>query len=264
MDFKFSHYITITTDFGYKDSFVGIVKGVILKHNPYATIIDITHDISPQNIIEGAISIFTLKDSFPPNTIHLVIIDPTVGSSRDIILVKNGKYWFVLPDNGLISFIYFFDKKENFSVYNIDLKEKNNISYTFHGRDVFAPIVGFLSANKLEKLIVEKKENFSLLNINYPKKEKKFIEGEIIYIDHFGNAFLNIRKENLNDIELKNLKCIYGENIINFYESYYLVNKGEPLLLLNSFDFLELAINNGNFSKEYNAQIGDKVIIELK
>lgn len=138
--------ITLTTDFGYRDPFVGIMKGVILNINPSATIIDITHDISPQNILEAALSIEMSFELFPHKTIHVVVVDPGVGSTRRPIFVITDRYYFIGPDNGVFSRIYKL-QHETLEVMNIKAEHyfMPQRSATFHGRDIFAPAASWLS-----------------------------------------------------------------------------------------------------------------------
>ena len=250
--------ITLTTDFGNSDPFVGIMKGVILNICPNARIIDLTHSISPQNINQAN---FILKSSycyFPKGTIHVCIVDPGVGSSRKPILIKTKDYFFIGPNNGLFSFVV-----ENI-VKVIELTEKKywlkNRSQTFHGRDIFAPVAAHLARReKIDNFGNQfKKEN--LIKATIPKliKNKNRIIGSIQYIDCFGNIITNIPNSKLP-------KRIHGKvKAINFNGLLSSYSKAKPNKLhaiQGRQNFLELFINLGSAAKLSSAKVGDKVEI---
>ena len=188
-----SKIITLTTDFGTSDPYVGIMKGVILSINPKAKIIDITHSIPPQDIISAGVTIKNSFSFFPEKTIHLAVVDPGVGSKRSPLLIKTEKYFFIGPDNGLFSSIISNEKIENI----VKITNKNyflkKVSRTFHGRDIFAPVTAHLSTGKRPDTFGPDLKNPIITP--FPKPcivNKNEAEGEVIHIDRFGNLLTNI------------------------------------------------------------------------
>lgn len=243
--------ITLLTDFGLEDNFVGVMKGVILGINPVARIVDITHNVRPQDIMSAA---FLLKGSykyFPKGTIHLVVVDPGVGSKRKAIIVKTEDYIFVGPDNGVLSLALDECKiKKIIHITNVNYFLKP-VSDTFHGRDVFAPVTGYLAKGiQLEKFGREVRE-YKKLDIPKVKAGK----GQIIYIDRFGNLVTNIPKGVSGKIQFK------GISIDKISSSYAEVEIGRPLAIFGSFGNLEISIRNGSAKDYFRAKIGDEVRI---
>jgi len=262
--------ITLTTDFGHKDPFIGIMKGVILEINPDAQIIDISHDVTPHNIFEASQIILMSYKYFPPTTIHVVVVDPGVGGSRRPLLVVNDDYYFIGPDNGVFTPIFEMPHTNIFKVLHI-LSSHYFLPLrgpTFHGRDVFAPAAAWLSrginTSKFGKSIKD------YVTISIPKSKitsNTTVEGEVIYIDSFGNAITNITKDTLSKLSpgvpKERLKVIYKGKQLSF-SNYYAETKGTNLsAILNSFEFLELFLYEGNASEKFSIKIGDKVSVML-
>ena len=181
--------ITLITDFGLEDTYVGIMKGVILNINPNVQIVDLTHKIRPQSIKQASFLLKSAYGFFPKGTIHVAVVDPGVGSERRPLLVKTPNFFFIAPDNGILELIYQTEPVQVFHLSNPKyfLPE---ISATFHARDVFAPIAGYLSLGKTcEELGIEVYD-FQRLEWPLPKVENNSLKGEVIYIDHFGNCLL--------------------------------------------------------------------------
>lgn len=253
--------ISLITDFGLKDNFVGVMKAVILKINPDARIVDICHEIEPQDILQAA---FLLRSSFrffTSGTVHLVVVDPTVGSKRKKILVKTKNYFFIAPDNGVLSLAL----KEERPLKIIEIASQNYflkpLSDTFHGRDIFAPVAAYLSKIKDIYKFGEPINSFKELSLPAIKMTSKSLVGEIIYIDRFGNLVSNIDKETLNNfIENKKFKiCIKDKIIDRLSCSYAEVSALEPLALIDSFNYLEIAINGGSAGNYFKAKKGTKI-----
>lgn len=259
--------ITLTTDFGYKDPFVGIMKGVILNINPSVEIVDITHGISPQNILEAAIVINMSFKSFPYKTIHIVVVDPGVGSSRRPILVITDHYYFIGPDNGVFSLIYKL-KDETLSVIHITSEHyfMPNISSTFHGRDIFAPVAAWLSRGIEPSKFGTPIEDYKSIYIPDPIiSDEKTIEGEVIYIDCFGNITTNIRVEMINEIfkekTIRRPKVIFRQKEAPF-KSHFEEAEDEGLYsLINSFGYLELFVKGRSASSDFDIRVGEKVSV---
>lgn len=256
--------ITLTTDFGYEDPFVGIMKGVILNINPLANIVDITHDISPQNILEAAFAIEISFESFPSKTIHVVIVDPGVGSARRPILVVTDHHFFIGPDNGVFSKIY--NLTGTLQVIHITAEHYflPQRSSTFHGRDVFAPVAAWLSRG----INVSNFGNpiTDYVNIPVPVVSKEnAIEGEVIYIDRFGNAITNIQNQKIDELFGSNsegrMKVIVREKEAPIKTHYSEAEDNGLYSLINSFGYLELFVNMGNASSDFGISVGEKVSV---
>lgn len=259
--------ITLTTDFGIKDPFVGIMKGVILGINPKAKIIDISHNITPQNIFEAAHIISMGYKYFPPNTIHVVVVDPQVGGARRPLLVAAQDHYFIGPDNGVFTPIY---EEQHVEVIHITSPHYYfpPKGPTFHGRDIFAPAAAWFSKGIESSKFGELINDYVTLSMSKPRiADGTTVEGEVIYIDIFGNAITNITKDDLDKLSLEfskeRFKVIYKGNQLNL-SNYYAESEGTNLSgVLNSFGFLELFIYKGNASERFNIKIGDSVSVTL-
>jgi len=257
--------ITLLTDFGYQDAYVGIIKGVITGINPVVKIIDICHNVSPQNILNGAYLLYTSYKYFPAGTIHVAIVDPGVGSKRDIVCVKTRNYLFVVPNNGILSFVVKEEKPEYIIRITNNKYFLPSISNTFHGRDIFAPVAAYLSLEIKLRQLGKKINQLELLDILAVKaKNNEQLEGNIIYVDRFGNLITNITKQHIKSLEInyKYLKILIGKKkIVGMSKNYADVNKGKPLALFGSTGFLEISISHGNAQKYFKV---NKIIEEDK
>jgi S-adenosylmethionine hydrolase len=264
-----SPIITFTTDFGYRDPFVGIMKGVILKINPFANIIDITHDISPQNIMEAALAIEMSFRSFPQKTIHVVIVDPGVGSMRRPILVVTDHHYFIGPDNGVFSQIYNL-KQETLTVMHITAEHyfMSQRSTTFHGRDIFAPAAAWLSRGIDISHFGDPITDYVTLSLPVPlMPAENTIEGTVIYIDRFGNAITNINTQKIDGLYSNNpqgrLKVVVKGREAPLKNYYSQVQDNGLYSVINSFGYLELFVYRGNASSDFGIAIGNKVGVIL-
>ena len=252
--------ITLTTDFGARDGFVGMMKGVILSINPHATIIDITHDIAPQNIEQGAFLFANAFKYFPPDAIHVVIVDPGVGSARRPIAAREGEMFFVAPDNGVLSLAL----GSSASVIHLDQPAYwlPRVSHTFHGRDIFAPIAAHLSLGvALESLGKPIADWVRLSHCTASWRAGNEIVGRVAHIDRFGNIITNIGAEMLAGIDYARIVVtLRGKTLTGVKSTYAMVAPGEPLLLLSSSGHLEIAVRNGNAAQVLGVQFGDEVI----
>ena len=235
-----SNIITLTTDFGLNDHFVGVMKGVILSINQSVNVIDINHAIESHDIFSAAFSLKSSYKFFPKGTIHLVVIDPGVGSDRKPIVVKTDNYFFIGPDNGVFTFIY--EESESYTVCLLE-NEKfflKDLSTTFHGRDIFSPVAAHLSLGKSIKDFGN--EVFNPRKIEVP--ESTFTEntlyGEIIYVDKFGNLITNIKHES---IDINDQIVVNNKHYLNVSDSYSVAKKGEVVAVCGSTGFLEIAVN---------------------
>ncbi len=254
--------ITLTTDFGYRDPFVGIMKGVIAGIDPNARVIDLSHDIPPQDIMAGALVLRHSVRYFPRGAIHLAVIDPGVGSARRPLLIEcNGNY-FVGPDNGVLSLALEGQQPQRIihlsnSTYHLQL-----MSATFHGRDIFAPVAAYLSLGVAAVAFGEPVETFVRLNLPEVSRTARGLVGEILYIDRFGNLFTNICARDLRGLATEKL-AISLDNVAirGLVSNYAAVADGEFVALINSWGLLEIAVYKGNAERRATAKVGDKVTL---
>ncbi|MBI3378016.1 MAG: SAM-dependent chlorinase/fluorinase [Nitrospirae bacterium] len=261
--------ITLTSDFGYKDPFVGMMKGVILSINPLAKIIDITHGISPHNIKEAALTIGMSHSFFPPKTVHVVVVDPGVGSSRRPILVITDHAYFIGPDNGVFSLIYN-SKNETLKVIHLTSEHyfMPDKGPTFHGRDIFSPAAAWLTKGIESVNFGEAITDYVTLHFpSASRPEEKAVEGEVIYIDRFGNAITNIKALDLNMLYGINpegkIKIIVKERHTELRSHYSQVPDKGLYALVNSTEYLELFTYKGNASSVFDIKVGDVVRVIL-
>ena len=253
--------ITLSTDFGTIDYFVGTMKGAILSINPGAKIIDITHEIPPQDISSASFTLRACYRNFPKKTIFVAVVDPGVGSNRKAILVETEDYYFIAPDNGLLSFI--FDEATDFRVYELTNEKffKHPISHTFHGRDIFAPVAAHLSNSFKANVFGNETQNFVRLEENKPRKvSEKEVEAEIIHIDRFGNLITNLAQKDLPEnftLEINGTKI---EKMQSFFAE---AEKGELFMILGSAGFLEVVAFQDSAVNILSAKTGQKITVTV-
>ena len=254
--------ITLTTDFGYKDPLSGVMKGVILSINPSVNIVDISHGINKYDVREAALTIGTSYSQFPLRTIHVVVTDPGVGSPRRPLMVIAENYYFIGPDNGVFSVIY---DSEYCEVVHLtsDHYFLRKLSSTFHGRDVFAPVAAWLSKGIAVSKFGETITDFERLHLPVPSQPTRTtLEGEVILIDHFGNAVTNIKASDLDRLrnETKGRLRIVVKGIEAPLKEYYSQAGDKGLYtVIGSMDYLELFVNRGNASSDFNIRVGDNI-----
>lgn len=257
--------ITLLTDFGECDHYVACMKGVILQWAPTAPIIDVTHAIEPQDVVHAAFVLRQVFEHFPPGTIHVAVVDPGVGSPRRSLAARYSGQTVLAPDNGLLTFVHRdFALEELRSIENTQLFEPN-VSATFHGRDIFAPIAGHLwQGMSFEKVGPEIAE-LELLNIDHPKTlDHGGLEGQVLYIDHFGNVISNISAEDLVAVERPpdRLNVQIGPLSVGpVSRTYSDVSPGEVVAVIGSTGMLEIAINQGNAAAHLRAAPGTIVVV---
>ncbi len=260
--------ISITTDFGEDDHFVGVMKGVILKINPEAVIVDINHQVNSYDIFDGAYSLAQSYHYFPPGTIHLVVVDPGVGSERRPILVMTKDYKFVAPDNGVLSLVY--EREESFEVRHItaDRYFLSPVSNTFHGRDIFAPVAAWasrgLEAEKLGNIITDYARYTSLR----PKWENDtLLKAAAIKVDKFGNIVTNIRPDDVPQLFKENPPTfritLNGHEITRLCQSFSAGKPSEIFAVVGSSGFLEICTNRDSAAKALDVDRGAEVEVTL-
>jgi len=242
--------ITLLTDFGTADYFVGAMKGVILSINPQAVIADITHEIPAQDVAAGAFTLLAAHDTFPAGTIHVAVVDPGVGSARRPIVVRAGEHLFVGPDNGTFTYIY--DRHSSFEVIHITETKyfRHPVSNTFHGRDIFAPVAAALSIGVDPSSLGPR--------ISDPVRLSIPIGPQIIHIDRFGNLITNITRDQLTD----GTGLSVNGRVISAFRNFFGEDVGEPdepFTIWGSAGFLEIAVNGGSAAEILRVKRGDQI-----
>ena len=256
--------ITLTTDFGTSDAYAAAMKGVILGITPDVTLIDISHAISPQDIMEGAFVLKSAAPYFPDGSVHLAVIDPSVGSARQPIALRKGEHWYVGPDNGLFSLIL--DGARPDEVVVLDKPEfwlSDTPGHTFHGRDIFAPVAAHLAAGTPLSHIGTPVDAIKPLYWALPIADQQGVQGWVMHVDRFGNCITNISRSQLPEgCRTKAIKCYVGSTILDAIQLNYAgTPTGEPLMLFGSSDMLEIAVNAGNASELLSIRKGSPVNI---
>ena len=251
--------ITLTTDFGTRDGFVAQMKGVLLSINPDVRLVDVTHHIEPFSILEGALILKGLSSYYPPKTIHLAVVDPGVGGKRRAIAIDAGDQYYIGPDNGLFSLVLSANPLWR-------MREIRSKDYmlpdphpTFHGRDLFAPVAAFLSVGKSFYSVGPEAHDPVLLPVPDVKVTDERLEGEVIYVDRFGNLTTNIEASLLNrpvsrivigHVEIQGMSFFYDQ-----------VQEGTPLALINSFGYLEIGLNRGAAARSFGLKKETKYLL---
>jgi S-adenosylmethionine hydrolase len=255
--------ITLTTDFGTGSPYAAAVKGVILSINPKATIVDITHDIRPQDIGHGAIVLEDVCDRFPPDTIHVVVVDPGVGTDRAIVYARIGSQNYVAPDNGLLSRL----AKRTQPSQIIDVKEPKYwlqpVSATFHGRDIMAPVAAHISLGVDPNLLGPPASK--LLEFSWPEVQisANRLEGTVLEIDSFGNVITNITADLIAGHPTDERACVVCDlyETWGIYGTYAEHPSGTLIALVGSSGRLELALVGGNAARRLGIKIGTPVTL---
>jgi len=258
----------LITDFGNKDYFIGVMRGVMKKINSDIEVIDITNEIPSYNLLPASFALQQAYCYFPEKTIFLVVVDPGVGTEREILLVEYDNRFFIGPDNGVLTPIL---KKEQKTVGILDNKKYfliDGIS-TFEARDKMAPAAAYLSAGVHPREIAATTSDFIVNPDYFPSLKENAIDARIVYIDKFGNIMTNVAKEFLLEMMKENrfsdFKIILNNQEINkFYNTYGLADsKSEPFMLFGSHQNLEIAMNMNSASSRLNASIGQQLIIKF-
>jgi len=259
--------ITLLTDFGIKDPYVAQMKGVILSINAEAQIVDISHEVGRHNIYEAAFILLSTYSKFPRGSIHVVVVDPGVGTRRRAIVVETKRYLFVGPDNGVLSLAVEDDGVSKVYEIKNSLFLRSHISRTFHGRDIFAPVAAYLSLGISPKYVGPEISFRDMIKIARSKVgiiNDRTFRARVVYIDNFGNVITNIKASMIpREIHNVTIKFRDKELAIPFKRAYDEVPRGEILSLINSFDYLEVAVNQGNAAKRLGLSIGDPIIVKF-
>ncbi|MGH7846037.1 MAG: SAM hydrolase/SAM-dependent halogenase family protein [Candidatus Binatia bacterium] len=254
--------ITLTTDFGQADPYVGIMKGVIFTINPGAAVIDLSHNVPPQDVFCGALILNSAVQYFPQGAIHVGVVDPGVGSNRRPLLIEAEGCFYVGPDNGVLSLAL----REKKITRIINLNNQNYFlkptSQTFHGRDIFAPVAAYLSRGTPAEDFGSKSDHFETLAWPHVALNDGFLEGEIIHIDRFGNLVTNIRAEDLQPFATAGLTISFKEYKLHGLERNYASGAEKALIaLVDSWGVMEIAQFRGSAQAFSGAARGDKVLV---
>ncbi len=244
---KCSGTITLTTDFGLSDPYVGIMKGVILSINPQARVIDISHLIKAGSVLQAAGILQESYTFFPKGSIHVAVVDPGVGTERRLILLETEEYFFVGPDNGI--FWPIIAAHPDIEVIHLTKGQYflPNITHTFHGRDIFAPVAAHLSLGVSPRKMGHPISDPVPLKIPRPQQTGEVLSGQIIRVDHFGNLITNILQKDLDQFSGAARPVIkVGDLVIEGVSKTYAdASAGEILAMIGSSDLLEIAVNLG-------------------
>jgi len=257
--------ITLTTDFGYEDPFAGVMKGVIYTINPQAIIVDLTHSITPQNIQEAAFTIGMNYQYFPKDSVHLVVVDPEVGSGRRPLLMVADEHYFIGPDNGVFSYLYK-NAERDLKVIHITSEHLflRKDSPTFQGRDVFSPCAGWLSTGLDVNKFGEEVSDYHAIDLPSPVRVNDLVlQGEIIFTDRFGNAVTNIKKADMAELQGMQpggaLRVFLKGRDMQLSSYYSQAENMGISALINSSGYLEIFIFRDSAASKYDIRPGDVV-----
>jgi S-adenosylmethionine hydrolase len=254
--------ITLLTDFGNSDYFVGAMKGVILSITPEVTIVDINHEIPPQDIEAAAFTLLSCYHDFPKRTVHVAVVDPGVGSDRRPIIVECANQFFVGPDNGLFSWIC--ERETDWTAWHITNQDflRKPISNTFHGRDVFAPVAAALSSGHQPQEFGPRLTGLVQLPSLQPATiNENTIEGRIIHIDRFGNCVTNFTRQTLNSRgPATSWRVTLNDREIDSFRSFFADSTtDEVIAIVGSAGYLEICVRNGAAAKLLKVERGQSV-----
>lgn len=263
------HFIALLTDFGEDDFFVASLKAVIAKINPSARVIDVTHRVPSFGVMAAGFILFSCYRYFPAGTIFLTVVDPGVGSFRRILLAETKDYFFIAPDNGVLSWIL--EEEDEVRVRELENKKYflPESSWTFEGRDKMAPAAAWLSKGVSSSEFGPPLSSFKRFKIQKPRLKRKEIIGRVLYTDKFGNLITNISSNMLDPLRTKTGKenfVLYRgkKEIASFKENYSSVKKGEPLFLIGSLGWIEISAREDSASQKLKIKNGDMVKIVVR
>ena len=258
--------IALLTDFGLRDHYVGAMKGVILGICPDATLVDISHDVPPHDVLAASLELSAVYRLFPSGTIFLVVVDPGVGSKRRGLAVESGSYRFIAPDNGVLGPVF----GEDSQVKVVELSERRyarpTVSRTFEGRDRFAPAAGWLGKNIQLSALGRPVTDYQLLDIPTVNRVDGTLVGEVLRIDHFGNLVSNIDRRTFeNYAQAGSIQIEVGEyKVGRLVEVYADIHDGDVSAIFGSTGQLEFAVNSGSAVRQLSVERGDLVVIRRK
>jgi len=262
-EIKKKSVVTLLTDFGTEDGYVGAMKGVILNGFPPIQLIDISHSIAAFNVRQAAFALINYAYYFPPGTIHLVVVDPGVGSSRQGLVLRSSDYYFVGPDNGVFSYIY---QTNSFTAWRI--REElfgPEVSPTFHGRDIFAPAVVRLLKKESPEVFCEPLDHLYSFYQSYEVLDDDHYRLKVIQVDHFGNLILNFSLSDWRDLgSPPDIRVQIDHSFLyGIKKTFSEVEQGQITLTWDSRGFLQIAQNHGNASRALRMKEGDHILLTI-
>ena len=261
-----SNFITLLTDFGLKDGNVGVMKGVIWGLAPQVKIADLSHQISPQNVPEAALILARSAPYFPRGAVHVIVVDPGVGTSRRPIAARIGLHYYVCPDNGILTMMFARAEAESWPVHIVHADKPDywlpEVSHVFHGRDIFAPLAAHLANGVPLQDLGTPMDDPLRLKLPLPERTEHGWLGEVIHIDHFGNVSSNIRQEHLGDPA--NLQVhLCGFTIDGLVRAFGERPPGELVALYGSTGNLIVSVVNGSAAQRLGARPGDPLEVKV-
>ncbi len=256
--------MTLTTDFGLQDHYVASMKGVILSVNPGIPIVDVTHELPPFSIVSGAYAISQAAPCFPPNTVHIVVVDPGVGTSRRPVLLQSGGQIFIGPDNGVFSLVAGVDEgAKYFEITRRDLM-RTNVSATFHGRDIFAPVGAAVACGKVAPSEVGAQifDPIQLDGLTVEPVDAENWTGRILSVDRFGNLITNFQSSSFAFVGSEGFEIgIGGQVVRKFATTFGQVPHGEVFAYPGSSGYIEIGINQGSAAARLQVAAGQRVTL---
>jgi S-adenosyl-L-methionine hydrolase (adenosine-forming) len=261
--------ITLTTDFGLNDHFVGTIKGVILNIVPEVEIVDICHSVQAFDVLDGALTIAQSYSYFPSGTVHLVVVDPGVGTARRPILVTSDRHHFVAPDNGVLSMVYAREERLHIRHITAEHYSLQPVSNTFHARDVFSPVAAWLAKGVDPEKFGDEISDFARFNAPKPKAvDGSTLRGVVLKVDRFGNLVTNITPQDAPALFAPapaQFKIRVGKHeITEMHSNYSEGAPGEVFGILGSMGYLEIAADRGSAAKIIGTGKGSEVILSLE
>ena len=258
--------ISLLTDFGLRDGNVGVMKGVIWGIAPDAQIADLSHSIAPQNIREASFTLLRSAFYFPMNSVHIVVVDPGVGTPRRPIALHIGEQYFVGPDNGVFTGVMEHADREGWSILAVHTDKSvywgDEISHVFHGRDIFAPVGAHLAAGiPIEKFGAPIDDPIRLA-LPQPERTSTGWQAEVAHIDHFGNIYTSLRREHLGDSMQVSIS-LRDETVDSLVRAFGEAEPGALIALYSSTDYLMLSEVNGDAGARLAAEVGDPVDVVM-
>jgi len=262
-------WITLTTDFGLEDGYAGILKGVIWRIAPAAQVADLSHAVSPQDILGGALVLECATPYFPTGTVHIAVVDPGVGTRRRPIAAHIGECYFVGPDNGLCTLLL---RRAEELCQPVQIVRLNNprywlddVSSSFHGRDIFAPVGAHIANGVPLGELGDAVRDPLLLDIPVPQSFRDGLRGQVIHIDHFGNVATSFRRSHLEHLGRSTALEVHyrGQVVRGLAETYGQGRPGSLLAMFDSSGCLALCVVNGNAAHQLGASVGDPVEVLL-
>ena len=265
--------ITLLSDFGLTDSYVGAMKGVVLGINPDVQLVDLTHQVSPQDVLQGAFLLGQACSLFPAGTIHAAVVDPGVGTERRALLVRGNGHWFLAPDNGLLTFVlppersdsavfqpYSANVPDGFHAYALTNQRywRQPVSATFHGRDIFAPVAAHISLSVAPEELGEPVDRLIRLAVPAPQWQGDILQAHVLAVDRFGNVVTTVPAEALAGVAGMEVE-LNGTQVRVLFSTYA---QGDGLVaLIGSHGYLEVALTNGNAADMIGVKVGDELLV---